>query len=183
MDTWRSRGRSSRAAQPSTQTTRAPSTPLAEASQYGHLNTAQELLDHRAGVNAQNLDLWTPLHHSSAEGHLNIVKLLIHRSAQVDKPNNDQWTPLHPVARYGQLRFLVFSSYTGQVPAHLIAKVRHQCTRQRQGHLNVANDHFVERLVGCSAPTGGWNSLPGPPISRISAVVRCVPDPRGLWVA
>jgi ankyrin repeat protein len=47
------------------------------ASQHGHLDIAQALLDHGAAADAQSTELSTPLHFASVNGHLGVVELLI----------------------------------------------------------------------------------------------------------
>jgi ankyrin repeat protein len=70
------------------------------ASQCGHLDIAQALLDHGVAADAQSMELSTPLHFASVNGHLDIVELLIMR---------------HTERRWGStLRTLAMSSLRGQ---------------------------------------------------------------------
>jgi len=51
-------------------------TPLHYASEHGHTDVIQLLIDHGADIDAKNKWGTTPLHLASSHGHTEIVKLL-----------------------------------------------------------------------------------------------------------
>ena len=59
-------------------------TPLYRASQQGHPEVAQVLLEHGADVNSRDDSNETTLHLVSREGRLGLVQLLIESKAQVE---------------------------------------------------------------------------------------------------
>jgi hypothetical protein len=76
----------------------AENTPLHVAAAYGHLDTAEFLINHGADINAKNEDGWTPLHVAVFNGHLALVKLLLEKGADPSVRDNEQKTALE-VAR------------------------------------------------------------------------------------
>jgi ankyrin repeat protein len=70
-------------------------TPLHKASQYGHPEVAQVLIDHGANLNARDQNHWTPIHYSAEHVHVGLVKLLLERGADVHAMNDEGGTPYH----------------------------------------------------------------------------------------
>ncbi|KAH8672580.1 hypothetical protein BGZ60DRAFT_373737, partial [Tricladium varicosporioides] len=69
-------------------------TPLHWASQNGHLEVAQLLLNKGADVKAAASNGGAPLHRASLNGHLEVAQLLLDKGADVKAPDSDGWTPL-----------------------------------------------------------------------------------------
>ena len=76
--------------------------PLFKASQRGHVDVAQVLLDYGADVNAQVETGATPLHWASCKGHLKFVQLLLEHGATVNTTDYDR-PPLHLAVESGNL--------------------------------------------------------------------------------
>ena len=68
-------------------------TPLHWASQHGHVEVVQTLIDNGANVNARDVFGRTPLH--LAVGHPAIIALLLEAGANVDARDSLSNTPLH----------------------------------------------------------------------------------------
>ena len=75
-------------------------TPLHVASERGHVKICRMLIEHGAGVMAQNRDRETPLHLASREGQVEVARVLIERGADVTAQNKDGRTPLHLVVEW-----------------------------------------------------------------------------------
>jgi ankyrin repeat protein len=73
------------------------STPLLLASQFGHVDVVQLLLDYNADIYVQDNDGDTPLHVSV--GHVEVTQMLLDRGAEVNSRDKNGWTPLHRVAK------------------------------------------------------------------------------------
>ena len=84
-------------------------TPLHSASQEGHLNIVQYLIDERK-CNPASLDerKTTPLHLASAKGQLHIVKYLIEEKNCNVFCYDSLGIPLHWAAKYGQLEVIKY---------------------------------------------------------------------------
>ena len=76
--------------------------PLMMASDKGHTDVVQLLLERGAQVDLQNNVGLTALIWASDKGHTDIVKLLLERGAQIDLQNNDEWTALMMASSCGQ---------------------------------------------------------------------------------
>ena len=107
-------------------------TPLHLASERGHLKTSRMLIEHGAGVMAQNKDRKTPLHLASRAGQVEVAGVLIEHGADVTAQNKDGKTPLHLAVTSGKKeldRMLIehgadvtAQSMDGETPLHLAVK-------------------------------------------------------------
>ena len=79
------------------------STPLHLSSRKGHVDLVRMLLEHGAGVSAQDKDGWTPLHWALCEGHVNVAWMLVERGADVSVQSKDGWSPLHWASSEGHV--------------------------------------------------------------------------------
>jgi hypothetical protein len=79
-------------------------TPLHVASQEGHVDVVQVLLDHGAHVNAQEDSMkWTPLHFASFEGNLKVAQLLLEHEATLNTRSKAGNTPVYLAVRGGHM--------------------------------------------------------------------------------
>ena len=78
-------------------------TPLHIASNRGHADVAQVLLDYEADINAQDTRKWTPLHMATSGGHVKVVQVLLERGAALDEQNEYMDTPLSLASYHGKL--------------------------------------------------------------------------------
>jgi ankyrin repeat protein len=76
---------------------------LINASNYGHIEIIEILLNHGAKIESTNNRDITPLYFSCQEGHLPVVNLLINKGANIGANCNDGWRPLHIASWYGHL--------------------------------------------------------------------------------
>ena len=74
---------------------------LHQAAFKGHVDTAKQLLDHHATIDALDKSKETPLHMAAGEGHVDTAKILLEHQAAVDALNNMKNTPLHYAANNG----------------------------------------------------------------------------------
>jgi uncharacterized protein len=87
--------------------------PLGLACFFGHLETAQYLINAGARVNtpSQNKMKVTPLHSATAGGHIKLVKFLLEHGADPNARQVGSFTPLHAAAENGNveaIRALLF---------------------------------------------------------------------------
>ena len=71
------------------------------ASQNGHKDIVQWLLDAGADVNAKDTYSWTALMSASSNGHKDIVRLLLDAGVDVNAKSNGGWTALMYASHYG----------------------------------------------------------------------------------
>jgi len=76
-------------------------TPLHIASERGHFEVAQLLLQHNADVNSKAQDDYTPLYIASHQGHLEVAQLLLQHNADVNSKAQYDYTPLHIASQQG----------------------------------------------------------------------------------
>eukprot|EP00904_Undaria_pinnatifida_P009511 jgi/Undpi1/5690/HiC_scaffold_2.g00964.m1 len=69
----------------------------------GHRDVVDQLIQHRAEVNARSHFQSTPLHFACEHGFVEIVRLLLSNGATVDARNSDQATPLHFASQKGHI--------------------------------------------------------------------------------
>ena len=69
-------------------------TALMKASQNGHKEIVEILLENGADVNVKNRDNWTALMWASWNGYKEIVEILLENGADVNVKNRDNWTAL-----------------------------------------------------------------------------------------
>lgn len=79
-----------------------PKTPLMLASQYGHLNIVNLLLDKGAVIQSKDFRGPTALHLAALMGQTEIVRVLLQRGAKVGCLSPEALTPLHFAAMGGQ---------------------------------------------------------------------------------
>ena len=79
------------------------SSPLHLASQAGHVDIAQMLIDRGAEVSAQTKNGSTALHLASENGHVDLARMLIERGADVSAQKTNGWTALHWVSQNGHV--------------------------------------------------------------------------------
>ena len=108
--------------------------PLGLACFFGHLRTAQYLINAGARVNSlsQNKMKVTPLHSAAAGGHAELVKLLLEHGADPNALQAGGFTPLHAAAQNGDVETigaLLFhgadadvKSAEGKTPLHYAMK-------------------------------------------------------------
>ena len=77
--------------------------PLQCASQLGHHDVVQFLLNHGADVNSQQDNHSTPLHWAAYLGDVNIVRVLLEHNADVNSKDDSGWT-LHDAAESSGVR-------------------------------------------------------------------------------
>jgi len=70
-------------------------TPLYVASENGHVDTVEWLLESGANVDQADEQQCTPLYIACLHGHDAVISKLIECGADVNKPDQDGWTPLH----------------------------------------------------------------------------------------
>ena len=70
-------------------------TPLRVASEYGHADVVQLLLDYNADLDARDSDGDTLLHCAASGGQLEVARLLLKLNIEVNSRNNEGSTPLH----------------------------------------------------------------------------------------
>jgi len=76
-------------------------TPLTLASNSGHIEIVEILLNHGAKIEGKNNDGCTPLYYACQNGRFFVVNLLINKKADIEAMNINGWRPLHAAARYG----------------------------------------------------------------------------------
>ena len=76
-------------------------TPLHVAARNGRTETAEQLIEGGADVNARTVNKQTPLHMAAYGGHADIVSLLIANGAEVNTTDEENTTPLHASAVNG----------------------------------------------------------------------------------
>ncbi len=74
-------------------------TPLRFASQSGHRDIVQCLINHGADVDSQEDDHNTPLNWAAHGGHVDVVRVLLEHNADVNSQDNYGRTPLHDALR------------------------------------------------------------------------------------
>jgi ankyrin repeat protein len=74
---------------------------LHHASDSGHLEVAQLLLDRGADPNSLNSNNESPLHLASLRGHQDVAQLLIERGAEANSPDNHNRDPLQLATQGG----------------------------------------------------------------------------------
>ena len=68
-------------------------TPLYRASQEGHLEVVEYIVNKRADIEIADKDGFTALHIASLKGHFDIVKYLVSKGANLWRLADDYWTP------------------------------------------------------------------------------------------
>jgi ankyrin repeat protein len=77
-------------------------TPLFVASERGHAEVTQFLLQRGAAANDHDLNGGTPLHLASERGHLEVARNLLIHGADSNSQDNTNSTPLHLALQYGR---------------------------------------------------------------------------------
>ena len=83
-------------------------TPLHAASNEGHLDVVQILVEQGADQNKTTINGETPIAMASFNGHLEVVKYLLEQGSSIEKVDNDGWTPLNSGVLAGQLEVVQY---------------------------------------------------------------------------
>ena len=110
--------------------------PLHLASQHGHIDMAQLLLDHGVDPNINCNGLWTPLHLASADGHLKIAEFPVQRGS-----SHQEKTPV--LTRYK------FSIDTDGLNRRLITEIRKtmEDNGRQLSKSKLGLDHLVDHII------------------------------------
>ena len=76
-------------------------TPLMIASQSGHADVVELLLDKNVPINAQNKNGKTAVYIASQNGHFSVVSTLLNNGAESNTTTNNGWTPLMIASQNG----------------------------------------------------------------------------------
>jgi hypothetical protein len=136
-------------------------TPLWFASQNGHSDAVQALLNAKAEVdNARPADGVTPLLQASYKGHIDIVNMLLEAKAEIDKANHEGVTPLSMASQNG---------HSGPVEALLRAKAEVDKARQdgvtplfmanKNGHIKIVQTLITHDANPNLASNQGYTAL------------------------
>src|SRR6266852_5059875 len=168
-------------------------TPLYLASQGGHMEVAQMLIERGADVSAQNGNGNTPLHRASLCGHMDVARMLIERGADVSAQGKYGNTPLHLALEYRHVEVaqmliergadLSAQGQYGDTPLHLVSLGRHMdvaqiliergadvSTQNRNGgttlHLASQDAHMdvAQMLIECGADVSALNGKGNTPL-------------------
>ena len=111
-------------------------TPLMAASDYGHTEVCELLLERGSDVRERKPDTQsTPLHFAALKGHKRIIQLLLSHKADVNSRNRIEGTPLHAASQEGHLASVatllqagadpLLPQQDGALPIHLAASENH----------------------------------------------------------
>jgi hypothetical protein len=70
---------------------------------YKYTECARLLIDHKADVNAKDINGWSVLHTAALQGHLSCAKLLVQNGADMNCQSARGLTPLMLSAKYGRM--------------------------------------------------------------------------------
>ena len=122
-------------------------TPLHLASEKGHLQIVECLLENGADINARNVNLMSPLQFAIWNDRLSIVQCLVENRANINVRNAQGDTPLHAAVCRGDLSIVKYLVKHG---ADLNARNQHNLTpeivaRGQRRHIEVLN--YLEKTV------------------------------------
>ena len=83
-------------------------TALHKASEAGHLNTVNYLIQIGAHIESKDKNEETPLHKVAKLGPLEVMKLLVEKGAQIDVKDQNGLTPLHAAVEKGSIEPVKF---------------------------------------------------------------------------
>ena len=78
------------------------------ATQEGHLEVVEYIVNEGAGIEIDDKDGVTALHRASLMGHLDIVKYLVRKGAKLDKCDKTDRTPLYWASQEGHLEVVEY---------------------------------------------------------------------------
>ena len=78
-----------------------PSIPLHFASEFGHPEVVEFLINNGSAIDARDMCDWTPLHKASRNGHLKVVQLLVQNGAELDAKTLHSRTPIDIASENG----------------------------------------------------------------------------------
>lgn len=88
-------------------------TPLTKASEKGHFNIVQYLVENGAEIDKENGYGWTPLMCASMNGFLDIVKYLVDKGANIEIKTDSKWTALTFASTEGHLEVVKYLIKSG----------------------------------------------------------------------
>ena len=136
-------------------------TPLYMASDSGHRDRVEFLLEHHADVNLMSGQISdTPLTMAAVMGEVEVARVLLHHGAFVDHRDNQGWTPLFVASRYGHLdivQLLIQSGAAANTPDN--EDWTPLFVASRCGHLDIVR-FLIQNGAAVDTPSNeGWTPL------------------------
>jgi ankyrin repeat protein len=109
-----------------------------DASQNGHVDVVDRLLDAQASVDQANKNGATSLYIAAEKGHVDVVNRLLDAKATVDQARNDGFTPLQAAAYQNNLDVCVRVIAAGADVSLTVAGKTAAAWAENQGHSECA---------------------------------------------